>query len=668
MQDVLFKVGVMTHSVLDPQIAWDSSSLLIIDQVCEGLFTHNISDPDLKIIPNLALSGAWNPARTEYTCLLRQGVTFHDGALFNADAVIFTWNRLNWALNVTGTNTVQVTVFEELYKLPNGAPIVSSIIKNSDYNITFVLNGPYIPFESLLSFSGSYLLSPSSTPAMAYIDTITGDLVGTGPFVYDNYIEDVEISFHAYDNYWKGKANINDMKYIIENDRTTRNIALLGSEVHFIDGLMGSLIPTYKVSPNITFLETNITSWGLNYLVMNNKKINRTFREAISYAIDYSYINHELKDSSVKRLRSPIPNGILYANDTFEVPTLNLTRARLAMVSMGFGDMGWSNAQWSAATFASWNYSYNIGDDFREDLLILLQYNLDLIGIEVIDQGMSWTDFINRAYGYMEQGGLNTLEFFWLGWDANYNDPSNLINGFFSNSSSSYNPAQYDGYSAAIEAGRNPLNRNDNVQLLMEEALSETDPIAREALYDRIQELLVEEDFPWALVYSPDIYSAFNDHLTGLQLNAMGRIYFYPCKLNYPILPGAVNIYSNADNPDTDGNFDISWSSSTYTDNYSLYRSSSVITTIDGSVNLLLDEVTDFSYETSGYTNGIYYFLVVSKNGNGNTMSENLMVTVELSSENGTPPEIPGFEMWTLFFTFISASLISLLRKKMRTN
>jgi peptide/nickel transport system substrate-binding protein len=672
MQQVLFKVGLGSGpSDLDPHYAWDSPSYYVIDQVCEGLFAYDLSDPENSIIPNLALSGTWNPAGTEYTCILRQGVTFHDGALFNADAVIFTWNRLNWALNVTGTNTDRITQFHQLYELPDGRPIVSSITKNNDYNITFVLNDPYAPFESLLSNVGSYMLSPSSTPATAYIDTITGDLVGTGPFVYDVYIPATEVNFHAFDNYWKGKANITEMRFQIIEDSTTRYNALLMGDVHFIRAIDSDWYSLFKSSPDITFLNTSTTSNSIYYLVMNNHQTNCTLREAISYAIDYDYILNELREGNVKRLKSPIPNGILYANDTFDVPTLNVTRARLVMQSMGFGVglnvsvEGPDEAAWQASTFFSVNYSYNADNQFRADLGVLIKNNLDLIGIEVIDQPMSWADFIYRAYGYMEPGGYDSLGLFWIGWGADYNDPSNLINTLFSNVSAIGNSAQYDGYQAAIEAGRNPLDVNDNVQLLMEAALSEVDPIAREALYDRIQELLIEEDYPWAWGYVNYLYHAYDQHLTGFQQNSMNKLYFYPCLLNYPILPGLFSIFSDADDTDIDGNFNITWSPSDYADNYSLYVYPSVITEINGSLTLLLDEVTELSYEASGYSDDTYYFLVVAKNGNGNTNSSNLMVNVEIEESEPEPePFIPGFEMWTMFFTISSVGLILLLRKK----
>ena len=664
MQEVPFIVGVNSgpHD-LDPHYAWDIASSNVIDQVCEGLFAYNLSDPDMAIIPNLALSGTWNPTGTEYTCILKQGVTFHDGAPFNADAVIFTWNRLSWALNATGTNTGQIALFESMYKLPDGRFIVSGIAKNNDYNITFILNDPFVPFEALLCFSGSYMLSPVSTPATTYINTANGDLVGTGPFFYDNYTSNIEVNFHSFENYWKGEADITAMKYVIISDTTARHVALLASDVHFIHATETSYFSTFKASSHLEFLNTSTTSNAIYFMGMNNQLINRTIRKTISYAIDYDYIVNNLQ-TNVERLKSPIPNSVLYANDSFDVPILNLTRARLLMQSMGFGtgfDL-YNDAEWvsqeSSAPFLTYNYSYDVGNQFREDALVPLQNNLAKIGIRVTDAGMTWSDFIYRLFGLIGFS-KNNLQLFWWAWGADTNDPSTLINQNFGNGTNLYNVVQYDGFQAAIEAGRNPFDINDNVQLLMEVALTEIDPNAREALYDRIQELLIEEDYPWAWGYVNYIYHAYDNHLSGFQQNGRNMLYFYPCKWNktIPLLPGNLSISSDADDPDTNGNFNINWGPSTDTDNYSLYVSSSAITQINGSVTLLLDEVTDTTYYASGYSDGTYYFLVMAKNGNGNTTSSNLLVNVDvpflpspfiLTSDAGSPDTDGDFTLtWT---------------------
>ena len=63
----------------------------------------------------------------------------------------------------------------------------------------------------------------------------------------------------------------------------------------------------------------------------------------------------------------------------------------------------------------------------------------------------------------------------------------------------------------------------------MEAGLSETDPVAREALYDRIQELLIEEDRPWVWGYVSKSHRAWVANLEGMPVNTMGKEWFYPC-------------------------------------------------------------------------------------------------------------------------------------------
>jgi peptide/nickel transport system substrate-binding protein len=517
---------------LDPQYAWDSASIDVIDQVTEGLFAYNLTDPDLAIIPQLASSGTWNPAATEFTVILRQGITFHDGEPFNADAVNFTWTRMNWAINTTGQNTVEVTQVECLYVFPDGTPIVSSITKNSDYNITFNLAGPFIPFQALLCFSGSNMLSPN-TPTGAYIDTATGDLIGTGPFVYDGWEAGVEVTFHRNANYWKTPAKLDKLVFSVITDANARNAALLSGDIDYLSDPMDSILGVFNLTVGIDLVYVG-KSLVTQYLGMNNVLINTTWREAIAYAVDYDYITDVLREGNAVKMESPIPEGITYANWTFDEAFLNVSYARELMQSMGFG-VGWNvtvgsinELDWEGATFATFNYTYDIGNSFREDVLVLLQDNLGEIGIVVEDAGMSWSEIRYRLY---EKDGRhrNMLQLYWISWGPDYNDPSNFINPLFTNRSIAFNGAQYNGYEAAIEAGRNPLLLNDNVQLLMEVGLSETDPVAREALYDRIQELLIEEDHPWVWGYISKLHRAWVANLEGMPVNAMGKEYFYPC-------------------------------------------------------------------------------------------------------------------------------------------
>jgi surface protein len=112
--------------------------------------------------------------------------------------------------------------------------------------------------------------------------------------------------------------------------------------------------------------------------------------------------------------------------------------------------------------------------------------------------------------------------------------------------------------------------------------------------------------------------------------------------------PGTFTLISNAETPDTDGSFNLTWSSSGGANNYSVYRHSSYITEINGSVTLLLDEITDLTLDLSGYLDGTYYFIVVANNTYGDTLSNCITVVVVLIpgtfalSSNAENPDADG--------------------------
>ncbi len=84
-------------SKLDPLDAYDSESIETIMQVVEGLYIYNYSSPEMEVIPNLAASlGTWSPDILNLTIGLKQGVTFHDGSNFNARAVKWNFDRLQY--------------------------------------------------------------------------------------------------------------------------------------------------------------------------------------------------------------------------------------------------------------------------------------------------------------------------------------------------------------------------------------------------------------------------------------------------------------------------------------------------------------------------------------------------------------------------------------------
>ena len=515
------RVGTLKGPLdLDPVRSWDSASNDVIEQVCEGLYQYNLSDLNLGIVPRLASDyGTWDVTRTKFTVPLRRNVFFHDGTLFNAEAVKWNFERINWFINGTGTlNTlVGISQIHSLYEFLNGTTIfdpVTPVIKNSDYSVTINLRAPYAILESLLCYVTAYMLSPTSTNKTTYIETATGDIVGTGPFMYDHYIADTEVKFTQWDRYWRTGAYFEEVTFAIIGDSTTRNNAMLGHTIDYLSGAASSLFPTFDADYTITH-RSGVHGLPYYYLGMNNKKINRTWRQAISYAINYTYIIEELQSGQVYRSNGPLAPNFPMSDPNIKAVTWNLANARQILVDAGITNLTANNDTtgpiadaWKAADFQSWEYWYNIGNAFREDLGVLLMNNLDQIGIEVLDP---YGGFNPPIYPF-EPIDYNSLELYWIGWGPDYLSPYNMIAPLFSNQSIS-NSAQY---------------HNHTVEMWLEEVLSETNATKRADLYSKILYQIVEVDMPHAFVYYPYQHSVHSADLKGVPYNAMGSFYAYP--------------------------------------------------------------------------------------------------------------------------------------------
>ena len=122
--------------------------------------------------------------------------------------------------------------------------------------------------------------------------------------------------------------------------------------------------------------------------------------------------------------------------------------------------------------------------------------------------------------------------------------------------------------------------------------------------------------------------TAWYEKSTGLLLN--GIFFYYDGMYNYTLEfvdtnaqfeyltgPEPFTLSSDAEDPDDDGTFTLSWTESIGTESYSVYEHSSFITEITEDLILLADDITDLNFPLEGYSDGTYYFIVVAHNEYG---------------------------------------------------
>ena len=518
---------------LDIHELWESAGFNIVYQVYEGLYSYDLSDPDLAYQPQLAKEiGTWELASVDplnspctYTVPLREDVYFHDGTKFNAAAVKWSFDRLAYWMNVDGSLPDDETeaMIKVLYMWPDGVtPVINKTEVVDTYTVKFTLNKPFGVFDAILTFSAAFIMAPSSDlfDTRIVVSEAVGpggnghEIIGTGPFIFESYKAGVETRLKRNENYWKTPAAVERVIIYLIQDSDARNNAMLAGDINALTSPHPSFYDEMRASDDVNLIEIDSPASSITqYLGMNNKRISKPWRQAISWAIDYDYMIDELLEGYALRLESPIPDGIAYANYDDTEATLDLDTARAIIVNdLGLGNLAWTDQQWMDADLRTVNLTYNIGNKFREDMFVLLRENLDLIGITVEDNGLEWTPYLDLLYN-RSAPGYNGLSLYFIGWMPDYNDASNYVNSLMSITSSS-NSAQID---------------DPYLESLLTAGISETDPAARKAIYDEMQTYLITDLMPWAWGYSSLNRDAFAPNLKGFPSNPWGYDYFYPC-------------------------------------------------------------------------------------------------------------------------------------------
>jgi ABC-type transport system substrate-binding protein len=191
---------------------------------------ERLFDMDSKgnLVPELALSAKPSKDAKSWTVKLRQGVRFHDGTPFDADAVVGHWQRLLDPQN----KFLSRSAFEP----------IESVQKVDAFTVLFKLKHPWAPFKSALSAPqavASYIPSPKA------IKDATQNRVpmGTGPYLFKEWVANDRLVVVRNLNYWrKGKAHLDRIIFRPMPDMQARFASLQSGESDAIQTDRGASI------------------------------------------------------------------------------------------------------------------------------------------------------------------------------------------------------------------------------------------------------------------------------------------------------------------------------------------------------------------------------------------------------------------------------------------
>lgn len=460
---------------LDPITTTEGETFKVTINIFETLL--NYGEQDTTIHPGLAEKWEVTDDGLQYTFHLRQGVKFHDGTDFNADAVIYNFDR--W-MNGDADKFPYYTMFGGFKK--DEGHVIKEIKALDDHTVQFILKRPQAPFLKNLAMSMFGIASPEALKKWG--DGFRSHPVGTGPFKFVEWKPNNRIVIEKNSEYWdKSLPKLNKIIFRVIPENTARLNALANGEIDVMDGLNNSDEATVTANSNLQIIERPSMNIGYIGLTTTRKPFdNKLVRQAINYAVDKKTIIDAFYGGKALAAKNPMPPSIEGYNDAIEEYPYDLEKAKALLKEAGY-EKGFEIDLWAMPVARPYMPE-------AQKVAEVIQESLSKINIKAKIQSVDWAT-------YLEKANKGEFDMFMLGWTGDNGDPDNFIYTLLDKDSiGSNNYAQYS---------------NDELHKILIEAQTVADQEKRNELYKKAQEI-VHEDAPWVpLVHSTPLLAAAKD-------------------------------------------------------------------------------------------------------------------------------------------------------------
>jgi peptide/nickel transport system substrate-binding protein len=420
-----------------------------------------------------ALAESWEVDKNDvhrWVFKLRHGVKFHDGSDFNADAVIWNWDKIR---NKEAPQYDTKQAGEVAPRLT----AIKSYKKIDDYTVEFLTTQP----SSFVLFQLIYVLY--SSPAQW--DKVGKDWrafaanpSGTGPFKMTRLVPRERAEYEPNKEYWdKNRVPKVDRVVLLPMpEPTTRLAALRTGQVDWIEVPPPDAIPLLKQSGFQIALRSYPHVWPHSLNLRQAPWDNKLVRQAANYAIDREGICKSLlNDTCIPATGVVYPGHPWFGKPAFTY-TYDVKKAKELMKQAGF-----EGKRVKTSFLISTSGS---GQMLPLPMNEFVQENLREIGIDVELLPIEWntlTSLVRKGFAeeHEKTGAMNV--------SFNFVEPFSAFVRFFHSASvppKSLNIMHYI---------------NPEADKLIEAAQAAFDPKERDALLGKLHAMVVE-DAPWLFV------------------------------------------------------------------------------------------------------------------------------------------------------------------------
>ena len=526
----------------DPAWAYDTASAEVIENVYERLISYDGTATD-KFVPVLASevpsleNGGISEDGLTYRFKIREGVKFHQGGELTPADVVYSVRRLLVMDPVGGPAAL---LMEPLLGVSSSRDAKSQLaitwdqieaaVYEEDGAVVFKLAKPFTPFLSVLAHTSGSIVDMEWSVEQGEWDgneatwqgfnnpaqeesALNAAANGTGPFRLEQYNPSRQVVLVRNDNYWREPAALERVTLINLSEYSTRRLMLQNGdadmiavdrqyipEVSQIEGVkVVDDLPTLQI--NAIFLNQKINPAANPYIgsgQLDGQGIPPDFfsdsdvRKGFAYSFDYQTFIKEVDLGKAKQPSGVIPEPLLGYNPEISHYTFDTEKAKEHFQA------AWDGQVWEKGFKLT--LLYNEGNTSRKTAMEMLERSLESLNpkFQVETRGIQWAS-------YLQQQNDKKLPAYMLGWVADYADPHNFAHPFY------FSQGNYPS-----QTGYN----NPEMDRLINAAVAELDPEAREELYLQVQELGYQ-DAPSILINQPVGAAVMRDWVQGFYYNPM---------------------------------------------------------------------------------------------------------------------------------------------------
>ncbi|MEG3582121.1 MAG: peptide ABC transporter substrate-binding protein [Chloroflexota bacterium] len=448
---------------LDPHLVTDTTSAGLVVEMFSGLVGLN---SDLEIVPDLAESWDQSKNGTLFTFKLRKGIVFSDGTPITAKDFEYSLNR---AVNPDTESPVAELYLGDIVGvkevLDGIASEISGITVIDDMTLQIEIDAPKAYFLAKLTYPTAYVVKKENIDEGK---NWTDNPIVTGPFALERYDLGQMLILKRNDFYWGTKAKLDRVEFnlaggvpmaMYENDEidiTGVGLADLERVQNQSDPLNADLI---SVPPSFT-----ISYIGFN--VSEPPFDDQKFRQALNYAVDKQLIATQVYSDLVKPAYGILPpNFPGFSSDIIGLKYDPDKAVRLLSESK------YSDPETRPLIVVT---IPGTGGSPSLDMEVVADMWDRILGVQIEIQQVEWATYLQDLHRERLQiwGGS--------GWQADYPDPQDFIDILFYSDST----------------GNHSSYKNEAADKLLEDARVEQDPLKRISLYNKAEQLIVD-DAPW---------------------------------------------------------------------------------------------------------------------------------------------------------------------------